>query len=77
MSLVAIKQHFQKVRIATLAGLCVIFKMEPKPMQAMLEFWIKKGALRRCPKPNACQTPCSACLQCGIEKNEYYEWICT
>ena len=75
MSLVAIKQHFEKVRIATLSGLCAIFKIEPKPMQAMLEFWIRKGVLRRCPKPTACQTPCASCLQCGVEKNEYYEWI--
>lgn len=75
MTLIELKQHLQTVRIATLAGLCAIFKMEPTTIQPMLDFWIKKGVLRRCQNPTNCQSACSSCLQCGIQKNDYYEWV--
>lgn len=75
MSLIELKKHLQQVRIATLAGLCAIFKIEAPSMQLMLDFWIKKGSVRRCAQPNACATPCANCTQCGVVKNEYYEWV--
>lgn len=75
MSLIELKQHLQQVKIATLAGLCAIFKSTPAAMQPMLDFWIRKGCLRRFEQTNNCNAPCATCLQCGISKNEFYEWV--
>jgi len=74
MSLIALKQHLQTVKIATLSGMCAIFKTQPAAIEPMLDFWIKKGCVRRS-QGNACSTPCGTCMQCGVAKNEYYEWV--
>jgi hypothetical protein len=76
MSLIELKHHLRQVKMATLLGLCAIFKVEPAFMQPMLDFWIKKGCLRRLqPGGKTCSTPCASCMQCGVAKNEYYEWV--
>ena len=75
MTLIELKQHLQVVHIATLSGLCAIFKMEPASMQTMLDFWIRKGMLRQCDDPKTCERACVTCVQCGIKQQTYYEWV--
>jgi putative ferrous iron transport protein C len=72
MSLIAIKQHMQQVRMATLASLSILFKAEPETVRCMLSHWIKKGRIRQCMKKADCG---SKCFKCPSATTELYEWI--
>ena len=74
MTLIELKHHLQTVRIATLTGLCALFKMDAAAMQAMLEFWMRKGMVKHCDDPTSCQRACTTCVQCGTKQQSYYEW---
>jgi putative ferrous iron transport protein C len=72
MSLIAIKQHMQQVRMATLTSLCILFKAEPETVRCMLSHWIRKGRIRQCMKTVDCG---SKCFKCPAVATELYEWI--
>ena len=72
MSLVEIKNHMVKVRMATLGSLCQCFAADPDTMRCMLRHWIQKGKIRQCMKKPACG---SKCFKCPSAFTELYEWI--
>lgn len=72
MSLIAIKEHMLKVRMTSLASLCVLFGADPDTMRCMLSHWVQKGKLRQCTKKPACG---SKCFKCPVSSTELYEWI--
>ncbi len=72
MSLIDIKQHMMKVRLATLASLCLLFNAEPENLRCMLQHWMRKGRIRQCTKQPACG---SRCFKCPTAATEIYEWV--
>jgi hypothetical protein len=72
MSLIDIKQHMMKVRMATLGSLCSLFKSDPETVRCMLQHWIRKGRIRQCMKTPACG---SRCFKCPSQVTEIYEWV--
>jgi putative ferrous iron transport protein C len=72
MSLLDIKQHLMKVRIANLSSICIYFNAEPETLRHMLQHWINKGNVRQCQKNPACS---SSCGKCSPLVTEIYEWI--
>lgn len=72
MSLLDIKHYMSKVRMASLASLCTVFKTEPDSLRCLLEHWVKKGKIRQCMKKPACG---SKCFRCPTTDIELYEWV--
>ena len=72
MSLLDIKQHMMKVKMATLGSLCHLFCAEPDTVRCMLRHWIAKGKIRQCIKTPACG---SKCFKCPSTMIEMYEWV--
>ena len=72
MSLLDIKQHMMKVKIATLGSLCALFKVDPDTLRLLLSHWIRKGKIRSCMRKPACG---SQCFKCPTIATEMYEWI--
>jgi putative ferrous iron transport protein C len=72
MTLLDIKNHMVRVKVASLANLCALFKTEPETLRCMLTHWIKKGKIRQCIKQPACG---SRCFKCPTAATEIYEWV--
>jgi hypothetical protein len=72
MSLVEIKQHLMKVKMASLASLCAYFKTDSDLLRQMLGHWIRKGCVRQCMKTAACGR---TCMKCSVPAVEIYEWV--
>lgn len=72
MSLIDIKQHMMKVRIASLNSLCLLFNADAERLRCMLSHWIRKGNIRQCTKAPACG---SQCFKCPTAVTEIYEWV--
>lgn len=72
MSLIEIKQHLMKVRIATLTSLCALFNTNADNIRCLLQHWIRKGKVRQCLKKPACGT---RCFKCPTSSSEMYEWV--
>lgn len=72
MSLIDIKNHLMQVKVATLTSLCLLFKVRPETMRAMMSHWINKGKVRHCMKTPACG---SQCFKCPQASTEVYEWV--
>jgi hypothetical protein len=71
MSLLDIKQHMMKVKMASLGSLCQLFNAEPDTIRCLLRHWICKGKIRQCTKKPACG---SKCFKCPSTTTEIYEW---
>jgi len=71
MSLLAIKQHMMKVRIASFQSICAYFNQDQTLLRQMLGHWIRKGCLRKMGRSAACES----CKQCGELVTEVYEWV--
>lgn len=72
MSLLELKQHLMKVRIASLSSISVYFNAEPDTLRQMLSHWVRKGSVRQCVKNPACG---SSCGKCSPLLTEIYEWV--
>lgn len=72
MSLLDIKQHMIKVRVASLGSLCAVFRQDADTMRCLLNHFLKKGCLRQCSKKPACG---SQCFKCPVSATEMYEWV--
>lgn len=72
MSLLAIKQHMRQVKMATLASLCNLFKVDADMMRCLLAHWMHKGKVKKCLKTPACG---SKCFKCPTLSTEIYEWV--
>ena len=72
MSLIDIKQHMMRVRMATLGSLCTLFNADAERMRCLLQHWISKGKIRQCTKKPECG---SKCFQCPASVTELYEWV--
>ena len=72
MSLLDIKQHLMKVRIASLSSISVYFNTERDTLRHMLSHWVRKGCVRQCLKTPACG---SSCGKCSPLLTEIYEWV--
>ena len=72
MSLLDIKQHMVKVKMATLGNLCILFNTDPETMRCRLSHWMQKGKIRQCLKKPACG---SKCFKCPTSSTELYEWV--
>lgn len=72
MSLIAIKQHMQQVKMASLGSLCSVFGVEPDTLRCMMSHLINKGCVRQCVKKPACG---SQCFKCPSTITEIYEWV--
>jgi putative ferrous iron transport protein C len=72
MSLIDIKQHMMRVKMATLGSLCILFKVEPDTLRSLLQHWMRKGKIRQCMKEPACG---SRCFKCPGTTTEIYEWV--
>jgi len=72
MSLLDIKQHMLKVKLASLGSLCSSFGCQPDDMRCLLRHWMQKGCIRQCTKEPACG---SKCFKCPTSMVELYEWV--
>lgn len=72
MTLMEIKQHMMRVKIATLGNLCQLFNAEPETLRCLLQHWMRKGKIRQCLKKPACG---SKCFKCETLFTEMYEWV--
>ncbi len=72
MSLLAVKAHLVKTKIASLQTLCLLFKTDTEAMRCMLQHFIRKGQLKKCQRTDACG---QACFKCPTAQTELYEWI--
>lgn len=72
LSLITIKQHMMKVKMATLGSLCLIFQSDAETLRCMLQHWMQKGRIRQCTKQPACG---SKCFKCPSTSTEIYEWV--
>lgn len=72
MSLIAIKNHLMKVKVATLSSLCSLFDAEPDTIRCLLSHLMQKGCVRQCVDKPACA---KKCFGCQSVVTEMYEWI--
>jgi putative ferrous iron transport protein C len=72
MSLIAIKTHMMKVKVASLRHLSLMFNIGADELRFMLAHWARKGKIRQCMKKPACS---KSCFQCPTEAVEMYEWV--
>jgi hypothetical protein len=72
MSLIDIKQHMLRVRMASLSSLCAVFNAEADTLRCMLMHWMRKGKIRQCGKQPGCG---SKCFKCPAAATEVYEWV--
>ncbi len=71
MSLLALKQHLQEVKMASLGKIAEHFKCDADLMRDMLKHWVRKGCVRQFSKTPGCGKQCG---QCKISEYEIYEW---
>jgi hypothetical protein len=72
VSLIAIKQHLMRVRVATLTSLCSLFNAEPDTVRCLLNHLMQKGCVRKCLDKPACS---KKCFSCPSSLTEMYEWV--
>lgn len=72
MSLLAVKQHLQQVKIASLGRIAEHFQSDAELMRHMLGHWVRKGCVRQFTKTPGCGKHCA---QCGTKEYEIYEWV--
>lgn len=72
MSLIDIKKHMMRVKLASLSSLCHLFNLEAETLRCLLQHWMKKGKIRQCTKQPACG---SKCFKCPTSATELYEWV--
>lgn len=72
MSLLDIKQHMMRVKLASLSSLCLLFNLDAETLRCLLQHWVKKGKIRKCTKEPACG---SKCFKCPTSAVELYEWV--
>jgi putative ferrous iron transport protein C len=73
MSLIAIKTHLMKIKLASLASLCAHFNnADPDLLRTMLCHWVRKGKVRCIKKTPFCG---QKCMKCDVTAIEIYEWI--
>ena len=65
--------YLQQRRHASLNDMAMHFGASPDAMRGMLDRWIAKGKVIRCPA-SACQGCASAC---SSAPGEAYEWVAT
>jgi putative ferrous iron transport protein C len=72
MSLLAVKQHLQQVKMASLGRIAEYFQSDAELMRQMLGHWIRKGCVKQFTKTPGCGKQCG---QCSVAEYEIYEWI--
>jgi putative ferrous iron transport protein C len=72
MSLIDIKQHMMKVKMATLSSLCILFNRDADTLRFLLQHWMRKGCIKQCVKNSDCG---SRCFKCPSGSTEIYEWV--
>ena len=66
-----IRDYLQQRGQASLSDLSLHFSTQPDAMRGMLEQWILRGKVRRCPA-----AACSSCSsRCASAPGESYEWV--
>lgn len=71
MSLLAVKQHLQQIKIASLGRIAEYFQSDVDLMRQMLGHWVRKGCVKRFTKTPGCGKKCE---QCSVVEYEIYEW---
>lgn len=72
MTLVEVKQHMMRVKVASLASLSLCLQTEPTLLRQMLCHWERKGCVRKFKKTDLCGSQCQQCLP---DVTEIYEWM--
>lgn len=72
ISLIELKHHVEKLRIASLQAISQHFNADPEFLRGMLNHWVSKGCIRCSKKTAKCG---SQCTQCAVAITEMYEWV--
>ena len=72
MILVELKEHLKKTRTASLMALSSELHVEPGVIRELLNVWISKGKVRKCPQLPGCGTKCN---KCNPLLTEFYQWL--
>jgi transposase-like protein len=72
MILSELKHYLIRNRRAAITDIANRFDVEPDALRAMLEYWIRKGRVRRLSAVTSCQV---GCAKCDPEAVEIYEWV--
>jgi len=73
MSLLAIKEHLVKIKLASLSNLSAHFnQISPDLLRDMLSHWMRKGKVRCFKKTPFCGGKCN---KCDVTLTEIYEWV--
>lgn len=70
--LLQIRDFIRQAGVVSTQQLTREFHIDEQALQPMLDVWIKKDVIRRCPQPqkSACQ---SRCFRCNQNAPVYYE----
>ncbi|MCB2100706.1 MAG: FeoC-like transcriptional regulator [Rhodobacterales bacterium] len=72
MILAEVRQYVGDRHRVTLADLSNRFGVAPDALRGMLAVLVRKGRVRRLPRPASCG---DGCCKCAPEALEVYEWI--
>ena len=61
MILLDVRDYIKQHKWVNLQDLAVHFQRDPAAMREMLDHWLRKGVIRKAPKPSGCGLKCSSC----------------
>ncbi len=71
MMLTQLKTILRAHRFMNLYELSQLLQAQPEVVREMLQHWIRKGCVRKCPTAESCG---SKCVKCSPLMLECYEW---
>ncbi|MCB1826836.1 MAG: FeoC-like transcriptional regulator [Coxiellaceae bacterium] len=65
--LLEVKDYIKQRKWVNLQDLSQHFQRDPETMREMVAHWLRKGVVRRVPKPSGCGVKCGACKPSSAE----------
>jgi hypothetical protein len=72
MILAELRSLLQTKKAMNLWQLTKCLQVEPDVMRDMLQHWIRKGKVQKCPSMPGCG---SKCVKCSPMLSEIYQWV--
>ena len=61
MILLEVKDYIKQRKLVNLQDVSLHFQRDPDTMREILAHWVRKGVVRRAPKPSGCGVKCGSC----------------
>lgn len=61
MILLEVKDYIKQRKLVNLQDLSLHFQRDRDTMREIVGHWVRKGVVRRAPKPSACGVKCGSC----------------